>query len=66
MREFTEADKYKLALFGVVRNSQVMPAGMRLGKDMHEINKMSVDTVNEVLKMCDFEKLQKDWEDGNE
>lgn len=25
-------DKYKLALFGVIRNSTVMPAGVKLGK----------------------------------
>ena len=42
-------DKYKLALFGVIRNSTVMPAGVKLGKSMHEINTMSVNTMNYIL-----------------
>ena len=36
----TEAEQYKLALFAAIRNSTVMPAGVKLGKNMHEINKM--------------------------
>ena len=33
----SQEEKYKLALFAVVRNSKVMPAGVELGKSMHEI-----------------------------
>ena len=62
----TEAEQYKLALFAAIRNSTVMPSGVKLGKNMHEINKMSVETMHEVLKMCDFEKLREPYKDGEE
>ena len=62
----TEAELYKLALFAAIRNSTVMPAGVKLGKNMHEINKMSVETMYEVLEMCDFEKLRESYKDGQE
>ena len=62
----TEAEQYKLALFAAIRNSTVMPAGVKLGKNMHEINKMSVETMHEVLKTCDFEKLRESYKDGEE
>ena len=62
----TEAELYKLALFAAIRNSTVMPAGVKLGKNMHEINKMSVETMHEVLKMCDFENLRESYKDGEE
>ena len=62
----TEAELYKLALFAAIRNSTVMPSGVKLGKNMHEINKMSVETMHELLKMCDFEKLRESYKDGEE
>ena len=62
----TEAELYKLALFAAIRNSTVMPPGVKLGKNMHEINKMSVEIMHEVLKMCDFEKLRESYKDGEE
>lgn len=37
----SQEEKYKLALFAVIRNSTVMPQGVKLGKTMHEINTMS-------------------------
>lgn len=65
--EHTKADteKYKLALFAVVRNSKVLPKGLILGKSAAEINKMSRETMNEVLKSLDFEKIRS-WYDGKE
>ena len=62
----TEAEQYKLALCAAIRNSTVMSAGVKLGKNMHEINKMSVEKMHEVLKMCDFEKLRESYKDGEE
>ena len=38
----SQEEKYKLALFAVIRNSSVMPQGIELGKTMHEINTMAV------------------------
>lgn len=62
----TEAEQYKLALFAAIRNSMVMPSGVKLGKNMHEINKMSVETMHKVLKMCNFERLRESYKDGEE
>lgn len=63
--EHTKADveKYKLALFAVIRNSKVLPKGLILGKSATEINKMSRETMDEVLKILDFEKIRR-WYDG--
>ncbi len=57
-------EKYKLALFSVVRNLKVMPVGMEIGKSMAEINAMSVQTVNELINMCDFEKIKLSYDNG--
>lgn len=54
-------DKYKLALFGVIRKSTVMPAGVKLGKSMHEINTMSVNTMNYILDSFDYDQLEADF-----
>ena len=54
-------DKYKLAVFGVIRNSTVMPAGVKLGKSMHEINTMSVNTMNYILDSFDYDQLEADF-----
>lgn len=60
-----EEEKYKIALFMVIRNSTVMPKGMVLCKSMKEINKMSYATMQEILnKTVDFEKLKKIYEEG--
>jgi hypothetical protein len=53
-----EAEQYKLALFGVIRNSKVMPVGLAQGRSMEEINAMALKTMEEVLKMCDFDKMK--------
>lgn len=60
-----DAEKYKLALFAVIRNSKVLPKGLILGKSATEINKMSRETMDEVLKSLDFEKIR-GWYDGEE
>ena len=42
-------DKYKLALFIVIRNSTVLRKGIELQKSSKEINQMSYETMCEVL-----------------
>lgn len=54
--------KYKLALFAVIRNSTVMPQGVKLGKTMHEINTMAVAVMANIMESCDFEKLKESYE----
>lgn len=57
-------EKYKLALFMIIRNSKVLPKGLELGKSQKEINKMSYQTMQEVLNMIDFDKAQQFYEEG--
>lgn len=57
-------NNYKIALFMVIRNSQVMPKGIRLGKSEKEINKMTYATMCEVLTMINFEEAKKIYEQG--
>ena len=60
-----EEEKYKIALFMIIRNSTVMPKGMVLCKYMKEINKMSYATMQEILnKTVDFERAKKIYEEG--
>ena len=55
-------EKYKLALFAVIRNSSVMPAGVKMGKSMREINRISIETLHRIMDMCDFDILKRDFE----
>jgi hypothetical protein len=59
-------NKYKLALFMVIRNSMVMPEGKKLGKTDKEINKMSYDTMCSLLTMIDYNKVKKFYEEGKD
>lgn len=58
----SQEEKYKLALFAVVRNSKVMPAGVKLGKSMYEINTMTVAVMANIMESCDFERLKESYE----
>ena len=57
-------NKYKIALFMVIRNSMVMPKGLELGKTEKEINKMAYETMCEVLTMIDYKKAKEKYEEG--
>lgn len=57
-----QEEKYKLELFAVIRNSTVMPQGVKLGKTMHEINTMAVVVMANIMESCDFEKLKESYE----
>ena len=59
-------EKYKIALFMVIRNSQVMPVGMKLGKSKKEINKKAYETMCEVISMIDYDNARKAYEEGKE
>lgn len=58
----SQEEKYKLALFAVVRSSIVMLQSVRLGKTMHEINTMTVVTMANIMESCDFERLKESYE----
>ena len=57
-------NKYKLALFMVIRNSMVMPQGIKLGKTYEEINEMSYETMCSVLSMIDYDRAEKFYKEG--
>ena len=57
-------NKYKLALFMVIRNSMVMPIGEKLGKTNKEINERSYDTMCSVLSMINYDKAKEFYEEG--
>jgi hypothetical protein len=57
-------NKYKLALFMVIRNFMVMPQGIKLGKTDKEINEMSYETMCSVLTMIDYDRAEKSYKEG--
>ena len=57
-------NKYKLALFMVIRNSMVMPQGIKLGKTDKEINEMSYETMCSLLTMIHYDQAKKFYEEG--
>ena len=54
-------EKYKLALYKVVKLNKVMPVGIKIGKNNEEINEMSKKTMEELLKQIDFEHTSKEY-----
>lgn len=61
-----DEEKYKLALFMVVRNSIVMQVGLVYGKSMLDINKISIKTCEKIIASIDFEATRKDYESGKQ
>lgn len=57
-------EKYKIALFMVIRNSTVMPKGIKLNKTEKEINEKAYETMCELLTMIDYNKARKKYEQG--
>ncbi|MDD4370969.1 MAG: hypothetical protein PHD56_07845 [Anaerostipes sp.] len=58
----SKEEKYKLALFTVIKNSQVMPEGIRQGKSMKEINKMSKDVMDYIMESIVFESAKESFD----
>ncbi len=58
----SEAEKYKLMLFMVVRNSQVLPTGLKLNKSQKEITEKTKETIKELENMIDFDKAKEFYE----
>lgn len=58
-----EVKKLELALFAIIKNYKVGPVGIVMGKSLKEINDMSKETMKEVMKMCDYESLSKQFYD---
>lgn len=60
----TELEKMQVALFVVIRNSKVFPVGIAKRKSLQEINKMSYGTMQECIKMIDFDLAMKSYQEG--
>lgn len=62
----SEMEKCEAALFTVVRNSMVMPVGLRLGKSKREITEMTFATIEEIKKAIDYDAVKKLMEGKDE
>lgn len=58
----SEKEIIKLMLFMVVRNSKVLPAGIKLNKTEKEITDMTKATIKELEKMINFERAKELYE----
>lgn len=63
-QKMTNEEKYKIAAFMIIRNSKVLPEGLKRGKNMKEINQMSRQTLQSVMQMIDFDAAKKLYEEG--
>lgn len=59
-------ERYKLSLFAVIRSTAVMPKGVELKKTRDEVNKMSYETLCEVVAMVDYARTKKEYNRGKE
>ena len=57
-------NRYKLALFMVIRNFKIMPEGIKLGKTDKEINEMTYQTMQEVMNMINYDKAEELYKEG--
>lgn len=57
-----EAEQYKLALFAVIRNPQLMSCG----KPVEEVNMIVVKAMENIMSMLDYEKIQKCYSKAKE
>lgn len=63
----TLEEKYKLTLFGVVRNNFILPVGIQQGRSEKEISAMTIATMKNMMEnVCDFDRLKKHYEMGCE
>ena len=61
-------EEAQLLLFAVVRNSAVLPLGVKLGKTEKEISEKIFETIVEIKKTVDYAKTRKcmelaEWRD---
>lgn len=68
MDKFNDAEYLRMVLFMVARNNVILPAGLKLGKPMEEINRMSYDVMLRLIEddFIDFEMAKKSYLQGKE
>lgn len=52
-------EEAQLLLFAVVRNTAVLPLGVKLGKTEKEISEKTFETIVEIKKTVDYEKTRR-------
>lgn len=62
----TELERIQTILFVVIKNNQVMPMGIELGKSMKEINKMSYAVMLELYNNIDFDRAFEMYKEGKQ
>lgn len=68
MDKFNDVEHLRMVLFMVARNNVVLPTGLKLGKSMEEINRMSYDVMLRLIEddFIDFEMAKKSYLQGKE
>ena len=68
MDKFNDAEHLRTVLFMVARNNVVLPAGLKLGKPMEEINRMSYEVMSMLIDgdIIDYEMAKKSYLQGKE
>lgn len=68
MDKFNDVEHLRIVLFMVARNNVVLPTGLKLGKSMEEINRMSYDVMLRLIEddFIDFEMAKKSYLQGKE
>ena len=68
MDKFNDAEHLRMTLFMVARNNVVLPAGLKLGKPMEEINRMAYEVMSMLIDgdIIDYEMAKKSYLQGKE
>jgi len=62
----SKEEKYKLALFVLIRNSIVMPNAEELGMPIKEVNRMSYLTMTKIMEGVNYELVKRSYEEAEE
>lgn len=57
-------NKYKLALFVVIRSFKLMQKKIEIEKTKKEINEMSYEAMCSILNIIDYDEAKKSYEEG--
>lgn len=68
IKQEKDKDKMTIALFGTVRNNNIMEIGLRQNKSMEEINEMAIEAMQKIVNgnLIDFERIAKSYNEGLE
>ena len=64
-KTMSNEEKYKLALFGVVRNNFILPVGIEQGRTEKVISQMTIAAIESMMeKVIDFDRMRECYELG--